>query len=476
MRKEDGTMTKWIDIMSGHELQMLHDNSLRILAEIGIKVPHGEILRRCREFGADVDFSAQVVRMPAAVMEDFILKNRRESFFDYDGIRSPQLTGGGISTQTYLFDYVTNTRRLGVMDDLYKGIRLLDGLENFGGSAAVVIPSDIPDNMTDIESMAAIYTYSRKEGQTYILSPESAEYILEMAKVAGRSVGYLLETVSPLQFRKESLDIALKMADKGCALWMGPMVIGGASGPMTIAGNASLQNAEILGSMYIAGAMTGTYGLGYGGGNHTMDMRTMLCSFGSPNQALLGMAMGQLGRYYKLWSVSNSGLSDSFLQDFQYGTEKATSTAFSLLSGCGGTGCHGIVGADQGASFEQIVLDNEYISYFNFIADGLHSFEVNEDTLAFDVLEEVGTGGSFIAEEHTVDNLAKNYFRSDIFSRVSYDSWIAGDRSTALQKAHEKAEALTEGYRDMEPVLPASQVEDLDRIRREARAAMNALQ
>ncbi|MHB8962036.1 MAG: trimethylamine methyltransferase family protein [Saccharofermentanales bacterium] len=469
-------MAKWLDIMSVHEVQMIHDNSLRILAEIGIRIPHAEILERCREFGADVDFIAQVVKIPIAGMEDFIIKNRRETFFDYEGIQSPPFAGGGISTQTYLFDYGTNTRRLGVMDDLYKGIRLLDGLENFGGSAAVVIPSDVPSNMTDIESMAAIYSYSRKGGQTYILSTVSADYILEMAKVAGQSVGYLLETVSPLQFRKESLDIALKMSDKGCALWMGPMVIGGASGPMTIAGNASLQNAEILGSMYIAGAMTRNYGFGYGGGNHTMDMRTMLCSFGSPNQALLGMAMGQLGRYYKLWSVSNSGLSDSFSQDFQYGTEKAASTAFSLLSGCGGTGCHGIVGADQGASFEQIVLDNEYISYFNFIADGLHSLEVSEDTLAFDVLDEVGTGGSFIAEEHTVGHLAKNYFRSDIFDRVSYDSWIAGDRRNALLKAHEKAETLTEGYQDMEPVLNASQLEDLERIRREARAAMNAPQ
>jgi trimethylamine---corrinoid protein Co-methyltransferase len=405
-------------------------------------------------------------------MEDFLDRNRQEALMDYDAIKVPQRTGGSVSTQTYIVDHATNTRRLGVMDDVYKGIRLLDGLENFGGSAAVVIPSDVPGHLTDIESMAAIYTYARKDGQTYILSPESAEYILAMAKVVGRNVGYLFETVSPLQFRKESLDIALKMADKGCALWMGPMVIGGASGPMSIAGNVSLQNAEILGSMYIAGAITGAYGQGFGGGNHTMDMRTMLCSFGSPNQALLGMAMGQLGRFYKLWSVSNSGLSDAFRPDFQYGTEKALSAVSSLLAGCAGTGCQGIVGADQGVSLEQIVLDNEYINYFNFIADGLHNLEVNEETLAFDVLQEVGTGGSFIAEEHTVANLADNYYRSDLFGRVAYDSWITGGRADALQKAHEKVEALTAGYRGMEPVLDPSTFDELERILREARVAI----
>ena len=454
----------FIDVMTEREVQMIHDNSLRILSEIGMRVPNDEVLSMCENMGGIVDDGRKTVRIPVRVVEDLLKKVQAQSRADYGKMPRDQLSVG-VSTQVFYFDYATKTRRYGRMDDIFKGIRLLETLEHFPGSGAVVLPSDVPSNFADVASFHAIYAYAKKEGGTFILSPVSARYIVEMTKAMGRSCGYFLETVSPLQYRKESLEMALVMTKMGCPISIGPMVIGGALGPITIAGNCSLQNAEILGSMFVGAALTGGYSYGYGSFNHSMDMRTMTCSFGSPNQALLGMAAAQMGRYYGLWSVSNNGLTDSMLPDYQCGMEKASNAIFALLAGCGGMGGQGIAGADQGMSLEQLVLDNEFVDLYNYIMSG---FSVNEETLAFDLLKEVGIGGNFIAEEHTAAHIADSYWHSGIFGRDTYDSWTAAGKKSALDRAHEYVEDVTRGYRDMEPVIPDRLYEEITRIRDEA--------
>lgn len=453
----------YIDVMSPQEVQMVHNTSLRILEEIGLQVPNQEILKMCEELGAIVDYQTEIIKIPANVMEKLLDKVKKESYWDYENSVRNDLTPS-ISTQVFYYDYATKTRRYGRVDDIKKGIKLIEELDNFKGTSAIVVPADVPANTTDLVGFHTVYSYAKKEGGTFILSPTSAKYIIEMSRVMGRGCGYFLETVSPLRFRKESLDMALTMAKMGCGVGIGPMVIGGAIGPVTIAGNCTLQNAELLGSMFVGNAITGQEGFGYGSFNHTMDMRTMECSFGSPNQALLGMAAAQMGRYYHLGVVSNNGLTDSLAPDYQCGMEKATNSIFALLAGCAGMGGQGIVSNDQGISLEQLVLDNEYISVYNHIMSG---FEVNEETLAFDAIKEAGIGGDFVALEHTVDNMHDTILTSKFFNRSSFGSWENMGKPELFDRVHAYVEEVTAGYQDMEPVVSPEVFEELNRIRAE---------
>src|SRR4030042_6724430 len=92
-----------------------------------------------------------------------------------------------------------------------------------------------------------------------------------------------------------------------------------------------------------------------------------------------------------------------------------------LLAGAAGIGAQGIVGADQGTSFEQLVIDNEWASAFNHIFD--LGVEVNEETLGVDVVKKVGVGGSFIAEEHTLRHARETYWKSNLFNQASWEGW-----------------------------------------------------
>ncbi|MEZ0537611.1 trimethylamine methyltransferase family protein [Caldicellulosiruptoraceae bacterium PP1] len=448
-----------VEVLTQEEINKIHNGTLKVLERVGFKVPNDECLKICKEHGAVVDFDNKIVKVPSYIMED-ILDKIRTANLNYKEDNKLNKIYGNISTQVFVVDYMTKTRRYGLLDDVLKGIALVEHLDNIPSYSAVTIPSDVPFGMTDIISYQMIYSYSKKDGGTYILTPTSAKYIIEMSEVMGKGIGYFLETVSPLQFRKESLEMALLFVKQGKPLGLGPMVIGGATGPITVAGTITLQNAEILASLFLIYALTNNFG-GYGAFNHSMDLRTMICSFGSPNQAFFGIAAAQMAKFYGLTAMSNSGLSDALMPDFQCGFEKASTAIFSCLAGCIGIGAQGIVGADQGFSFEQLVIDNEWLDAYNYIVLG---FEVNEETIATEIIENVGIAGNYISEEHTALYMRDSYWPSKLFNRDSFDSWASGNKEELLEKAHKFVEEKTKDYKNMQPVIDQSKFEELNYI------------
>jgi trimethylamine--corrinoid protein Co-methyltransferase len=176
---------------------------------------------------------------------------------------------------------------------------------------------------------------------------------------------------------------------------------------------------------------------------------------------MIAVATAQMARFYGFQSGSNSALSDSLMPDFQCGFEKTFSAVMGGLAGTVSIGCQGIAGADQGFSAEQLVLDNEWLDAYNFVVSG---FVVDAEQLATELIEEVGIGGNFIAEEHTAEHTRESWWPSTLFSRDSLDAWQALGAPSSLERAHAKVEEYTSGYRDRLPVIPPAKADELDRI------------
>lgn len=444
-----------VEVLSASEIEQIDGAARTVLEQVGAHVPNQEVLKLCAENGAEVDYQQEKIRIPKTVIGELIEALRARKVLEVDTyIRKPKAK---ISTQIYMYDYRTQTRRLGLADDVLKGICLLNQLESFETTKSIVIPSDVPEILADIVSFHMLFTYSTKPGGTYVLSAKSAPYIIAMLKAMGRPCSYFLETVSPLGYQKTSLDIALAFAREGGTLTNGPMVMAGATGPMSIAGTMTLATAEILLSIFVNYSLTGKLDEQYSNSCHTMDPQTMLCSFGLPNQALFAAASAQMARYYGLRCATNSAMTDALACDFQNGMEKATGLVFAALSGCASTGCMGIAGADQGLSLEQIVLDNEMFRYVNYILDG---FEVNEHALAVEAIREVGIGGNFLYSEHTLDYLHSDYLSSNLFAREAF----GGNRTDLLDRAAQLVTAYTKDYKALAPVIPEEKAKELDYI------------
>jgi len=447
-----------IEVLSQTEIEMINDAALKVLWEVGASIPNAEVIDLCEKNGAKVDKERQTIKISPAVMSSLIDEIRKRNFTRDQSKHGVKPMEAKISTQVFMYDYKSQTRRYGTLDDVMKGIALLETLESFKRANAVVIPADVPLVLADVTSFHRVLSYASKEGGTYILSVESAPYIIEMQKAMNRTYNYLLETISPLGYRRESLEIGLVFAKAGGALSLGPMVMSGATAPMSVAGTMVQGTAEILLSLFVNYSMIGKLCDRYCNPSHVMDPKTMLCSFGSPNQSLFAVASAQMGRFYGLKASSNSGLSDALMPDFQCGMEKSANLLFAMLAGCNTMGCMGIAGADQGLSMEQIVLDNEMFRMLNYTLAG---FEVNEHSLGVEVIKETGIGGNFVCSKHTVDYLRSDYIQSEIFLR---EPWTEISQKELLDRAADYIGRVTIDYGKMTPVVSPAKYDELSYI------------
>ena len=440
-----GKLQAQITLFDPGELESIHCATLEVLATVGCRLPHRRVLDRLAAAGAKVDYGTATARLPEDLVEKALAALGGEGAVRRGAVK-PILRAGpiriGTGCQANIIDYGSDRRRQGTTEDVLKGIALCNALPHVKWAMPLVIPADVPAHLADLHCYHLGALYSRKAFGVYIMSAASARGIIRLAEIksggARPEVGYLLEPNGALSYDDFSLEMAVTFADAGYPFYLGPMAMAGLDAPATIAGTLVMQNAYNLIGILLA-YLWGVPG-SWSGTAHTMDLRSCLCSFGSPNQILIGLAAIQLGNWYGFEVGVNSGLTDACLPDFQAGFEKGASAVAALLAGAAGLGAQGIVGADQGISFEQLVIDDEWAGAIDHIFS--HGVEVNEETLGVAAIKRVGILGNFLTDEHTVAHMRETYWRSRIFNHESWDSWRAKGGKDVYARAHEEVERI----------------------------------
>jgi len=119
--------------------------------------------------------------------------------------------------------------------------------------------------------------------------------------------------------------------------------------------------------------------------------------------------------------------------------EKTLSTLLPVLAGADEVYGAGSFEGGMAASFEELVLDDEICRAVLKVVQGI---EVNDETLAIDVIDKVGPGGHFLAEKHTLNHFKKSLFFSDLADRQSYDAWKKAGGKSMVKRAREKAQEI----------------------------------
>lgn len=248
-----------------------------------------------------------------------------------------------------------------------------------------------------------------------------------------------VEPISPLRFARTGLEILIGCAQEGLPICFGPMAQSGATAPATLAGTMVVENAEILAGITIAQVLGPGCPVCYGGILHIMDLRTTTISFGSPEQALMAVAMTQIAKHYGLPVYINVGIGDSKRIDAQTGLERGMTLLMGALAGADTFGHMGICGADQDASLEQLIVDNEMAAYVKRV---LHGFAVNEETLAQDVIKRIGIGGNYLADAHTVTHFRQELWFPEGFDRRSWEEWWDDGAPSMVDWARRRKETI----------------------------------
>lgn len=473
-----------LKIITDAEVDRIHETSLTILEEVGVKFPNQQVLDLFESAGASVDFDRQVVRIPATLVETALRTLPKDfSIIPPDGGSPIHLGDGDLKLSMDCTDQIVDLRRnvkyRGTQEDIIKGITVANALDNVRLATGYCLPHEVPQSAGDVIGYQFLFTYSQKAVATWIYSARSADYIIEMAKiVAGgaeqlkqkKLLTYFAEPISPLHYAPHTLEIMIKMAEYECPIYLGPMVTTGGSGPVTLAGTLALHNAEILHGLTLIYLLNPRQPVIYSCHAHTLDLRRGTIQYGAPEQSLLACAASQLAQKYGLAVCGNVMLTDSNVADYQAGFESGATAAYALAAGWDmlgflGFGTIGVVGSGVGHSLELMIIQDEALSYLKRM---LASFEVNDETLALDVIREVGIGGNFLAQPHTVRHMRRELWRpGGVFPRLDYQTWAGSGAKSTLDRAAARLDEILTNNPPV-PVLDPDKATLLKEIRDQA--------
>jgi len=461
--------------LSRGDIQAIHEASLIILRDTGVKVHHGEALRLLREAGAAVHGDSKIARLPEQLVMDCVAQTGKQ--YVLHG-RDPQRTarfGHGDSVwmsspgQYTWIDSQSGRRRGATLDDTRSAVRLGDALDHIHVVGAMGQPEEVPETWRDVFLTGELVKGTTKPTRCWVRSGRTAGAILEIYRALAGGEQTLrqrpmaeafLEPISPLQLPEHGLDIVKTFAQAGQPVSIGPMAMTSATAPGALAGTLAQENAEILAGLVVTQLFARGTPVMYGGIPHIMDPRTSICSFGSPEQGLMAVAMVQMARFYGLPAYVNVGLTDAKTLDAQAGIEKASSMLLGLLAGADTFGHCGICGTDHGAGLEWLYLDNELAAYVQRIARG---FETDAETLATEIVHRVGPCGNFLAEEHTVRHFREElWLPGPAWTRQSWDGWEIDGSTSMAQRVSERVRTILTAH-EVEP-LDGRLAAEIDRI------------
>jgi len=445
----------------------MHEASLEILERVGVRLYLEEAVDMLKRAGAQVS-DGNLVRVPPRLVEMALASVPKEVTL-YDRSGNPPMRVGGYrsyygpgSDCLNIIDHRSGERRKPVVKDIVEGITLCDALPHIDYVMSLVLPSDVDGTVADRYQMEAMLSSTTKPIIYVTYEMSGCRDAVEMAEaVAGGKdalrrtplVACYINAVSGLRHNKEALEKLLFLASENLPSLYIPSSTAAITSPVTPAGSVALDYAGVLVGLVLAqmkreGAPVIVSGMPPGG---TMDMKTLVTSYCEPERTITTA----LSHHYGLPMFAIAGASEAKTFDQQAAAEAALSLVVETLAGSNIIHDLGYLESGLTFSFAQLLLGNEVVGWIKAFAKG---YEVTDETLALDVIAELGPDGDFLNTEHTLKHFRQRWY-PDLFERMSYQSWLSKGGKNLAERARDKIETILAEHKPVP--LPAKTKEKL---------------
>ena len=449
-------------VLTEAEVQRLHNVALELLQEVGIQVNNAQAFNIFEEKGAIVDRETSIIKIPRSMVEDAIacapsrvLLAGRSPKHDLllEGSRVYMGTGG---TAIYVLD-LDGEKRPSTLQDVADIARLVDALDNIDFLVIPVYPTEIEDEVqVDINRFYQSLNNTTKHVQGGVYSLKGVHEVIKMGQIIAGGVDALRERpilsfiiclISPLTMDDKFTELLIEIASQGLPVSISVEPLSGATAPVTLAGHLAQWAAEVLSGVTLVQLINpGTPCLpGYVGS--ITDLRTIDYLCGAVEQGLLNAGAAQLAHYWGLPCYATGGMSDSKALDAQTGYEGAMTSLMAALSGANFIhDAAGLMEFAMVASYEKYIIDDEIIG---MVMRAVRGIEVNDETIAKDVIARVGPAGHYLAERHTVKHMRQEFFFPKLSDRQKREVWEEAGAKNTRQRANERARQILSEYRPM---------------------------
>ncbi len=453
-----GNMNGKLNFLSPENCEEIHYSSLEVLDETGVKIESKDALDKLEDFGCDVSRKTSIVKFPSYIVEE-CLKYIPPSIKLYGNDSKYNLkiekrrTYVSSASGHGILDRYTNNPRDGLLYDVGEGALVVENLDNIHSVVPLLAGvADVPSDVMTPVILGEVLKNTNKSVEFYLTGGENAEKdmdnVFKMCKIVAGDMSklrkkpflmFVIDPLSPLTYTENQITALFRCVDAGLPTVIMPGIIGGATGPLTLAGMLVQINAEFLAGVVLANLIKKGSPIMYGHYSTIMNMSTGIYSAGAVEMGILGSCVSQMGAYYRIPTNGFYPMSDSHVMDQQVGYEKAIQWVLSSLSGMNYLTGAGSVENGTLVSLEQLIIDNEVVGMLNRMLEGI---QIDDDRLAVDVIKHIGPGGNFLTHKHTRKWMYGEYFTPEISEKSSFTDWQRNGEYDIIQRAKNCTEKI----------------------------------
>ena len=446
-----------LKVLNREQVLAIHTAALEIIEKIGFKMEHPGAHKMLADAGCKV-LDGDWMRMPAYLAEEALKTAPRQlALYDQNSNKTMPLVDsnpfyGTGSDTTFTLDLETGKRRRTTLKDTANFAKLVDGLENISFAMSMSNPEDVPIDNIYVYAFAEMI---RNTNKPIVFIADSARDMAKIYEIACLVAGgedefqrkpFILnysEAISPLRFPENVVGKLIFCAEHKIPICFPSGSNAGGGAPATLAGAMAMGIAENLVGMVIHQMAGKGSPFLFGPNVSVLDMKHTVVSYGCPEWSLTQAALADMrDELYGLPIWAFGGASDSKVMDAQAGAEAMFSIITAMLSRCNLIHDGGYLEYGSTSSLEMVTMNNELVAMSRFFTNGI---PVDEETLALDAIERVGTGGPgsiFLTDDHTFDHFMQAQFLPNLLDRSRYDAWEAAGSMDLYKRCNAEAKRI----------------------------------
>ncbi len=436
--------------LADEQCQKIYWACLEILERTGVCLYDQDAVDLLKKAGAYVN-NGNRVRIPSGMVEKaFSTVPKNLSLYDRMGNRVMQVGGyrsyfGTGSDCFNIIDHRTGERRQAVLQDITEGMIVCDALDNIDFVMCMFLPSDVPQERLDRYEMEVMLNNTTKPIIYVSTEFSGCADAVKMAEIVAGGEDALrcrpfsacyINVTTGLRHNEEALQKLLYLSEKGLPFTYIPSAQGGVTAPITIAGTMAVNYAGVLTGLVLSQLKReGAPFIIPGWGGNMLDMKTMVQPYADPQKRAQSI---DFVHYLGLPMFSLAGCSESKLVDQQAAIEAALTLFTDALFG--GNLVHDVGYLESGlcGSLPQVVICNEILDWLGAFMKGI---EINDETLALDLIDEVGPDGQYLDNPHTLKHFRERWYPK-LFDRSNYNGWKSKGEKSLGKRASESVEQI----------------------------------
>lgn len=434
-----------------------------VLGRIGVTIHNPRIVSILADHGATVSDNGEQVLFPASVI-DKALQSVPESFKLYDvfGKEAVDLSGDNVnytpgSAALNILNQATGEMSRPTTSDYIKYVMVVDQLSHITSQSTAMIPSDVPEMISDSYRLYLSLMYSKKPVITGAFTIE-AFGIMKDLQIAVRGSEEELAAkpltifsccpTSPLKWSEVTSQNLIDCARAMIPVEFVAMPLAGFMAPVTLTGTLVQHTAETLSGVIISQCTRPGAPVLYGGSPAVFDIRYETTPMGAIETEMIDCAYNEIGKYLKIPTQAYIGLSDAKLLDAQAGLETAMGASLAALSGINNISGPGMLDFESCFSLEKLVLDNEICGMTQRMIQGI---EPKEDFPSLPHFQELLKDKHLLISQHTRKYLKEeHYFPGPVIDRANRSRWLEEGGLTLGDRAHKEVQRLLDEYQPPE--------------------------